>query len=175
MLRHCRCEEALLELEKKHRITRRWQRTDPEYTEMRDSLAHEKQKQLLLAIWSAVVKRHMLLGLKARYAGMCLSSSMLCSCEYIHTIIFSDGQKIARHLSAQITKESHRVKQLFEQYNAMCAGDGVGSCRVSLASVLDPQDVFWHAHADLPGQSNSPIPLALRQELIRFHLQMKRS
>lgn len=94
---------------------------------------------------------------------------------FIQSYLFTDGQKIARRLSAQITKESHRVKQLFEQYNAMCAGDGVGSCRVSLASVLDPQDVFWHAHADLPGQSNSPIPLALRQELIRFHLQMKRS
>ena len=46
--------------------------TDPGYTETRAFLLKEKQSQMVASMWSSVVKRQFLLGLKGKYAGMCM-------------------------------------------------------------------------------------------------------
>ena len=57
-------------MEQKHNIVRRWEPSDAEYKQVKCSALNEKQKQLCAAMWTAVVKRQMLLRLKAKYAGI---------------------------------------------------------------------------------------------------------
>lgn len=49
---------------------RRWNTTDKEYTDARRSTLMEKQSQLHSCLWATVVKRHYLLQMKAKYAGI---------------------------------------------------------------------------------------------------------
>ena len=67
-----RLERTLSEFEKEHQIPRRWEVNDPDYLQVKTALAREKQKQICLAMWSSVVRRQFLLGLKGKYVGTVL-------------------------------------------------------------------------------------------------------
>ena len=64
-----RLEENLSEMEREHSITKRWEPSDFEYAETKCCVVKEKQEQLSVAMWTAVVRRQMLLRLKGKYAG----------------------------------------------------------------------------------------------------------
>lgn len=65
----CRSERVLTKMEQEHNVNRRWEPSDSEYKEAKHGAVAEKQKQLSVAMWTTVVKRHLLLRLKAKYAG----------------------------------------------------------------------------------------------------------
>ena len=65
----CRLEEDISMIEDEHKVVKRWESSDFEYSAAKLTVVKEKQKQLSLAMWTAVVKRQMLLRLKAKYAG----------------------------------------------------------------------------------------------------------
>jgi len=56
-------------MEQEHGVYKSWEPSDSEYEKTKHSAVKEKQKQLSMAMWTAVVKRQMLLRLKAKYAG----------------------------------------------------------------------------------------------------------
>ena len=56
-------------MEQEHSIYKRWEPSDFEYKETKHGAVAEKQKQLSVAMWTTVVKRQLLLRLKAKYAG----------------------------------------------------------------------------------------------------------
>ena len=62
-----RLEKTVSQFEKEHHISKRWEVTDPGYIETRALLLKEKQSQLVVSMWSFVVKRQFLLGLKGKY------------------------------------------------------------------------------------------------------------
>ena len=87
-----------------------------------------------------------------------------------------DGQKIAKRISKQIGKVGTKVKQLMDQYNT-CAVLSSEPEQLTLPTVLDPTSQFWSSHSSLHVQSyeSGPVPLAAKQDLIRFYLQKNRS
>jgi len=87
-----------------------------------------------------------------------------------------DGQKIAKRISKQIGKEGTKIKQLMDQYNT-CAVLSSEPEQLTLPTVLDPTSQFWSSHSSLHVQSyeSGPVPLAAKQDLIRFYLQKNRS
>ena len=93
----------------------------------------------------------------------------------MNSLHFIEGQKIAKRISQQIRKESTKVKHLVEQYNSisflLCNTE-----QLSLTDALDPTSPFWKSHSSLHLQSteHGPIPLATKQDIIRFYLQEKR-
>ena len=64
-----RLERVLTKMEQEHSIYKRWEPSDFEYKETKHGAVAEKQKQLSVAMWTTVVKRPLLLHLKAKYAG----------------------------------------------------------------------------------------------------------
>ena len=57
-------------MEKKYDIPSRWKPSDYQYNELKMHLLSEKKLEARTALWSSVVKRHYLLRMKAKYAGM---------------------------------------------------------------------------------------------------------
>ena len=60
----------LADMERRFGVMRRWNTTDKEYMDARRSMLMEKQSQLQSCLWATVVKRHYLLQMKAKYAGI---------------------------------------------------------------------------------------------------------
>ena len=122
MLIPCRLEKVLSNFEKKHNISTRWLPTDRQYIETTTLLSEEKQKQLADCLISTSSKRQFLLKLKAKYAGnhnyakytaIIIINYYSLLCPYN-----TDGQKIAKKLSIQITKETKQLQELVQEYNA---------------------------------------------------------
>lgn len=92
------------------------------------------------------------------------------------SFIITDGQKVAKRISRQIGKEGTKVKQLMEQYN-VCAVLSSDPEQLTLPKVLDPTSQFWSSHSGLHVRSYEcgPVPLAAKQDMIRFCLQKERS
>ena len=65
----CSMDCQLADVERKHGVKKRWLKTDQEYIDARKAFLIEKQTQLHSCLWAAVVKRHYLLCMKAKYAG----------------------------------------------------------------------------------------------------------
>ena len=63
-------DSKLADFERAHQINERWLPTDRVYLEARTVFLTEKREQLRASLWAAVIKRHYLLRMKARYAGM---------------------------------------------------------------------------------------------------------
>lgn len=63
-------EVLLSGTEKRHNIAKRWDVESKFYQDAKTILLQEKRKQLKTAMHSAVIRRQMLLDLKAKYAGM---------------------------------------------------------------------------------------------------------
>lgn len=59
----------LADIERKCGVSKRWQSTDKEYQDAKQSFYTEKQTDLRTCMWASVVKRHYLLRMKAKYAG----------------------------------------------------------------------------------------------------------
>lgn len=67
----------LADMERRFGIMKRWNTSDKEYLDTRHSCLVEKQSQLQSCLWAIVVKRHYLLQMKAKYAGICMLQVML--------------------------------------------------------------------------------------------------
>lgn len=59
----------LAEFEAKHNVVARWTMQDRQYVAARKMYTEERREQLRTSLWAAVVKRHYLLKMKAKYAG----------------------------------------------------------------------------------------------------------
>ena len=53
------------------------------------------------------------------------------------SVIMADGQKIAKKLSVQITKETQKLKVLLREYNSFCNAAGEDGDRLSIADAVD--------------------------------------
>ena len=60
----------LADMERRFGVVSRWKTTDKEYADAKRSFLMEKQSQLHTCLWATVVKRHYLLRMKAKYAGI---------------------------------------------------------------------------------------------------------
>ena len=76
-----------------------------------------------------------------------------------------DGQKIAKRLAKNITKETRKATHLVQEYNNQCIEE---SSPISLVDVLSPDSTFWNAEA----RSES---FRVRREIIEAFLRMERS
>ena len=76
-----------------------------------------------------------------------------------------DGQKIAKRLAKNITKETRKATHLVQEYNNQCIEE---SSPISLVDVLSPDSTFWNAEA----RSES---FKVRREIIEAFLRMERS
>ena len=61
----------LADFEPRRNIGVRWMPTDHFYIEAKRMFLTEKKEQLQASLWEAVIKRHYLLRMKAKYAGKC--------------------------------------------------------------------------------------------------------
>ena len=62
--------DQLERIEEKQDISSRWTPSSHQYAEVKQHLLSEKVRRTRTALWSSVVKRHYLLRMKAKYAGM---------------------------------------------------------------------------------------------------------
>lgn len=139
----------LQEIEKERHIPCRWDAKDPEFMQVQHHFSDEKQTQLAEAMWASSSRRQFLLKMKAKYA---------------------DGQKIAKKLSAQLTKETRNLKGLLEEYNAcktISTGSNLPHLEItdvlessSLAKILNPTLITYKPD---------------RQEIINSYLMLTRS
>ena len=125
------CIILLYSLEKN--ICQRLLPLDHQYTEKQaENLC--KSEQLLLALWQSSQRRLFLLKLKGKYAGLCILAlcfKNLINCYYI------DGQKIAKKLSLQISKESSKIQSLLKEYNS-CELPSPHANSLSTSDVFNP-------------------------------------
>lgn len=63
-------DSVLADFEHRHGIKVRWSQNDQSYLEAKKMFLREKKEQLQTSLWACVIKRHYLLKLKAKYAGM---------------------------------------------------------------------------------------------------------
>lgn len=63
-------ENQLADFERRYNITQRWKPTDTDFVDASQAFLMEKKNQLYNSLWTVVAKRHYLLRMKARYAGM---------------------------------------------------------------------------------------------------------
>lgn len=68
---------SLTEVEMKHHVTQRWEKADSEYIKMQEYFSAEKLKYIAEALWAASSRRQFLLNMKAKYAGMFMSSCLI--------------------------------------------------------------------------------------------------
>lgn len=109
------------------------------------------------------VKRKFLLCMKAKYAGEVLMVRVLMVRVFFlyHAFYFVDGQKIAKRLSMQITKETGKIKKFIAEYN-VCLCDGP---ELTISEVLDPQSTVFGRNASSQRRHN----------IIQAYLRKKRS
>ena len=71
--------------------------------------------------------------LKQKYAGL------YCTLASLYTYkLCTEGQKIAKKLSSQISKEGITIRSLLEKYNACEAASGPHTCSLSVSEAFDP-------------------------------------
>jgi len=136
-----------------------------EYLEAQRALSWEKSNQVAEALWATSSRRQFLLTLKAKYAGKELHAIVSTLTSSVYHLIPVDGQKIAKKLSVQISKETKKIKSLLPEYNAcqvVIGGDSAPSLLLeeALAAVLKP---------------NSSLPFDSKRELIDAYIPLKRS
>jgi len=139
--------------------------SDMEYLEAQRALSWEKSNQVAEALWATSSRRQFLLTLKAKYAGKELHAIVSTLTSSVYHLIPVDGQKIAKKLSVQISKETKKIKSLLPEYNAcqvVIGGDSAPSLLLeeALAAVLKP---------------NSSLPFDSKRELIDAYIPLKRS
>ncbi|XP_038568490.1 uncharacterized protein LOC119898352 [Micropterus salmoides] len=91
-------EDSLLNIEKKHRIGRRWQESDSDFQSTLKDVDCELRGQLIFKARTESRERTVLLHLKRKYP---------------------DGQGIAIRLSKQIASSNKRLRQAIKEYNCI--------------------------------------------------------
>ena len=150
---------------------RRWNTTDKEYVDAKRSTLMEKQSQLHSCLWATVVKRHYLLQMKAKYAGM---KSLLKTSLKLGYLIHADGQKIAKKLSTSISKETKRAKQLLVEYNEACS-ELHHQSPTALPEILSPNSDFWARISPTQYAESCQVPWKVRRDIVQAYLLMQRS
>ena len=156
----------LKKLEQDHQIHTRWEESTKEYKEMKNAFSEQKKKQIYEFIWGASRRRQFLLKLKAKYAGKIFSVTFSHILNTIPFINLLDGQKIAKKLSVQISKETKKIKVLIPEYNTCQTIEG--EAPVSLQEALDPETLSKAMYSKL-------YPSESRQEIIDAYLMIKRT
>jgi len=134
-----RLDKQLSDLERKHHLSFRWNPSDMEYLEAQRALSREKSNQVAEALWTTSSRRQFLLKLKAKYAGKELHAIVSTLTSSVYHLIPVDGQKIAKKLSVQISKETKKIKSLLPEYNACQVVIGGDSAPLLLLEeALDP-------------------------------------
>ncbi|XP_048035513.1 uncharacterized protein LOC125261015 isoform X2 [Megalobrama amblycephala] len=91
-------EDSLLNMEKKHRIGRRWQESDSDFQSTLKDVDCELRGQLICKARTESRERAVLLHLKRKYP---------------------DGQGIAIRLSKQVASSNKRLRQAIKEYNSI--------------------------------------------------------
>lgn len=65
-------DSKLAEMERRFGVIARWTPTDKEFVDVKRSSMSARRDQLHTSLWASVVKRHYLLQMKAKYAGIML-------------------------------------------------------------------------------------------------------
>ena len=78
----------------------------------------------------------------------------------IHSLLNADGQKIAKRLSSQITKETSNLKKLVLEYNARTIPDP----ELSIEAAIDPHSTLFVSSVT-----------KRKQDIIQAYLRKKRS
>ena len=150
-----RLSTELQTIESQHGVKSRWKISDPEYKQAEKAQASLVRSSLFEAIKACSVKRKFLLHIKAKYAGEGLMVMYIVILPSLAS--FVDGQKIAKRLSMQISKETAKLKKLIAEYNS-CHCDEPD---LILADVLEP-------HSTDVGRKE-------RHDIIQAYLRKKRS
>ena len=102
--------------------------------------SEERKVQIGKALWTASATRQFLLDLKAKFAG-----EHVCTTVHVHVLvqITTDGQKVAKKLSSQITNETKGIKALLPEYNACLPASGVMES-VNMKQALNPTGLATH-------------------------------
>ena len=156
-----RLDKQLSDLERQHHLSCRWNPSDMEYLEAQRALSREKSNQVAEALWTTSSRRQFLLTLKAKYAGKELHAIVSTLTSSVYHLIPVDGQKIAKKLSVQISKETKKIKSLLPEYNACQVVIGGDSAPLLLLEeALDPSLLA----AVL--KPNSSLPFDSKRELM---------
>lgn len=71
--------------------------------------------------------------------------------------IYSDGQKIAKKLSKNITKETVKARKLLDEFNVCSSQIDPHFPPVMLGEILTPTSKFWQS----PHKQSEPIPVSV--------------
>ena len=88
----------------------------------------------------------------------------MCSMLAVYTFLRADGQKIAKRLCRQITKETNKLKRLVMEYNLRTSPD----TELTVEMVIDPQNTLSTDHG-------TTLTLRQRHNIIQAYLRKKRS
>ena len=73
---------------------------------------------------------------------------------YVLSFVSIDGQKIAKRLSVNITKETRTAKKLLQEYNTAASTVNDAHIPICLEEALLPDSDFWQTvHVAMPGSS----------------------
>ena len=111
----------------------------------------QKEEEVAEVIWATSSRRQFLLKLKAKYAGK-INTVDEKNQSYLPFNYSIDGQKIAKKLSTQITKESQKIKKLLPEYN-VCRST-TGESTITLEEVLHLAKLLQWLPSSLPSQSS---------------------
>ena len=89
-----------------------------------------------------------------------------------YSLCITDGQKIAKRLSAGVSKETNRARQLLSDYNAVSSEISPSFSPLLLSDVLSPDDDIWKQHEW--HHTNSTVPSSLKKDITDSYLHMKR-
>ncbi|XP_073702528.1 uncharacterized protein [Garra rufa] len=117
-------EDSLLNLEKKHRIVRRWQESDSDYKSTLKDVDCELRGQLISKARTESRERAVLLHLKRKYP---------------------DGQGIAIRLSKQVASSNKRLRQAIKDYNNIQwpPQQSIFPATIDFQEACDPS---WHVY-----------------------------
>lgn len=112
-----------------------------------------------------MVKRHFLLKSKLKYAGIPIINSI------IVLMCNVDGQKIAKKMSKQITKQTSTINNIVKKVNNARSVIDSSSGPVDISDVLKPDGSFWKSAK----MYNESIPSDVKHEVIQNYLLLERS
>ena len=87
-----------------------------------------------------------------------------------------DGQKIAKRLSVQVSKETKRIRNLLQHYNhSNISLEMPEGSNILLENVFDLKVPFWKSCPNVSCPATTSIPIPLKQEIIRSYVLLERS
>ena len=93
---------------------------------------------------------------------------------YVSSFVSIDGQKIAKRLSVNITKETRTAKKLLQEYNTAASTVNDAHIPICLEEALLPDSDFWQTvHVAMPG--SSALSWSTKKDITSAYLLKKRS